>query len=114
MGREQGATRVFKLKSSSRLPSQKLMLTVTANTKHLIDCIVVDLEIHKDDFIPCSHILIVTGSDHVPVHIGWGTVIRCQDMRTTQEEADTILIEQVSLVSYLVKSCMSQVTTHGI
>ena len=61
--REQCASRVFKLKSSSRLPSQKLMLTVTANKKQFIDCIVVDLELHKDDFIPDGHFLIVTGSD---------------------------------------------------
>ena len=75
----------------------------------LIDCIVVDLELYKDDFIPCGHFLIVTCSDPVPVHIELGTVIRRQDMRTTQEKADTILIEQVSLlVSYLVKSFMSQ------
>ena len=69
------------------------MLTVTANKKQLIDCIVVDLELHKDDFIPCGHFLIVTGSDPVPVHIEPGTVNRRQDMRTTQEEADTILID---------------------
>ena len=91
------------------------MLNVTANKKQLMDCIVVDLELHKDDFIPCCHFLIVTGSDPVTVHIERGTVIRRQNMRTTQEEADTNLIEQVSLlVRYLVKSCVSQVTTQGI
>ena len=91
------------------------MLNVTANKKQLMDCIVVDLELHKDDFIPYDHFLIVTGSDPVTVHIELGTVIRRKNMRTTQEETDTNLNEQVSLlVSYLVKSFMSQVTTQGI
>ena len=62
------------------------MLTATANKKKNINCIVVDFELHKDDFIPCSDFLIVTCNDAVPMHNEQGNVIRRQDMRIIQEK----------------------------
>ena len=55
---------------------------------------------HKDDPVP--HTLVVTGPDPVPVEMPGpavgeytGTVINRHDLRTTQEEADTIILQQV-------------------
>lgn len=48
---------------------------------------------HKDDFT--QHKLVLTGSDPVPVEINSGVLIKRQDMKTTQEEADTIIVQQV-------------------
>ena len=38
----------------------------------------------------------MTGSDPVPVEISSGVVIHRHDMRTAQEEADTIIVQQVA------------------
>ena len=37
--------------------------------------------------------LVLTGSDHVPVEINRGFIIKRQDMKTTQEEADTTIVQ---------------------
>ncbi len=51
---------------------------------------------HKDYF--SQHKLVLTGSDHVPVEINRGVIIKRQDMKTTQEEADTTIVQQVAEV----------------
>ena len=61
--------------------------------------IIQDLEDHKDDAV--AHTLIITGPDPVPLELpgpdesDTGQVIRHHDLRTTQEEADTIILQQV-------------------
>lgn len=53
--------------------------------------------------VSCGHSLIATGGDPIPLHIVHSTVIQ-QDVRTTEEEADTILIQQKSIfVASIVK-----------
>ena len=52
---------------------------------------------HKDDFK--QHKLVFTGDDPVPVDIKYGAITKIQDLKTTQEEADTIIIQQVTNVS---------------
>ena len=42
-----------------------------------------------------QHKLVVTGSDHVPVEINSGVIIRWQDMAATQE-GDTISVQQIA------------------
>ena len=37
-------------------------------------------------------------SDHVPIEINIGVVISRKDMSTTQEEGDTIIVQQVTSV----------------
>ncbi|PIK44208.1 hypothetical protein BSL78_18950 [Apostichopus japonicus] len=59
----------------------------------LINLICEDMASHKDDFT--QHKLVLTGSDPVPVEINSGVLIKRQDMKTTQEEADTIIVQQV-------------------
>lgn len=91
--RDKGATKVFQMKNTSRLPAAKLLFSVTANKIQVIKYIVADLIEHKDDVV--THSLIVTGPDPVPYELPGGVVIRRRDLVTTQEEADTIIIQQV-------------------
>ena len=49
---------------------------------------------HKGD----KHKLVVTGRDPVPMEINCDIVIQRRDMYTNQEEADTIIIQQVASV----------------
>ena len=93
--RDQGASRVYTLRPPARLPSQKVVLTVSSNKKQLIDLISADLVSHKDMF---NSKLVITGNDPVPVQINEGVVSRRDDMTITHEEADTMLIQQVASV----------------
>ena len=95
-GRDKGASRVYSLRNTTRLPPQKVMLTVTRNKVQLIDLICEDMAFHKDDF--SQHKLVLTGSNPVPVVINRGVIIKRQDMKTTQEEADTMIVQQVAEV----------------
>ena len=72
------------------------ILTVTRNKVQLIDLICEDMAFHKDDF--SQHKLVLTGSDPVPVEINRGVIVKRQDMTTTQEEADTMIVQQVAEV----------------
>lgn len=92
--RENGMSKVFKLKSTSRLPAAKLLFSVAANKVQVIDYIIEDLLNHKDDEM--THSLTLTGPDPTPCELSGGTVIRRQDLRTTQEEGDTIILHQVN------------------
>uniref|UniRef100_UPI00359005F2 uncharacterized protein n=1 Tax=Myxine glutinosa TaxID=7769 RepID=UPI00359005F2 len=95
-GRDKGASSVYTLRCTTRLPPEKVILTVTRNKMQLIDLICEDMASHKDDFT--QHKLVLTGSDHVPVEINSGVIIKRQDMKTTQEETDTIIVQQVAEV----------------
>ena len=92
--RDKGASRIYTLRNAAHLPPQKVILTVTSNKAQLISLICEDLISHKEDIV--QHKLVVTGSDPVPVEINNGVVIRRQDMTTTQEEGDTIVVQQVA------------------
>ena len=56
-----------------------------------------DLRLHADEFQ--TKRLVVTGKDPVPTKLCQGQIIQRNDMLTTQEEADTIIIQQVSQVT---------------
>ena len=82
--------------NTSRLPTQKVVLRVTKNKAQLIDLMCQNLIINKDE---CGqHTPVVTGSVPVPIKINTGVVIMLQDISITQEEGDTILIQQVESV----------------
>ena len=51
---------------------------------------------HKDDV--SQHKLVLTGNNPVPVEINMGVIIKLQYMKTTQEEADTMIVQQVAEV----------------
>ena len=46
-----------------------------------------------------KHKLVLTGSDPVPVEINRGDIIKRQYMKTTQEEAYTMVVQQVEEVT---------------
>lgn len=107
--REKGASRVFSLKSTSRLPAQSLLFSVTSNKVQIINMIIQDLDDHKDDRV--SHSLIITGPEPVPIELpgpagetDTGVRICRHDLVTTQEEADTIIVQQVNL-NYFTYNC---------
>ena len=72
------------------------MLTATQNKVQLIDLICDDMAFHKDYF--SQHKLLLTGSESVSAEINRCVIIKRQDMNTTQEEADTTIVQQVAEV----------------
>ena len=70
------------------------MLTVTRNKVQLIDLMCEDTAFHKD--YVSQHKLVLTGSDPVQLEINRGVIIKCHDMKTTQEETDTMIVQQVA------------------
>ena len=84
------------LRNTSRLPPPKFMLTVIRNKVQLIDLICEDMAFHKEDISQLK--LVLTGSDPVPVEINRGVIIKRQDMKTKQEETDTMVVQQVEEV----------------
>ena len=94
LARDKGATKVFKMKLTSRVPAAKLLFSVTSNKTQIINYIIADLIAHKDDQV--THSLILTGPESVPYELpGGGVVTRRTYLETTQEEADTIILHQV-------------------
>ena len=96
MLREKGATKVFKMKLTSRLPAAKSLFSVTSNKIHIqiIYFIIDDLLNHNDDEV--AHSLILTGPEYLPYElVGNNLLIRREDIQTTQEEADNIIIQQM-------------------
>ena len=94
--RDKGASRLFTLSSKTRLPAQSVVLTVSENKAKLIRLIIEDLILHKDEIR--DHKLIVTGENTHPIELFHGQKILRNDLETTQEEADTIIVHQVSKV----------------
>ena len=93
--RDKGASRVYSLRPTAKLPSQKVVLTVSSNTKQLIDLILTKLIYHTDML---NGKLVITGNDPVPIQVNQGVVSRRDDMTITREEADTMIIQQVAFV----------------
>ena len=92
---------MFQLIPTSRLPAQSVLLSVASNKAQLIKAIIQDLKEHKDDHVQNS--LVVTGPEPTPVEMHGpgddedvGNIVHRHDLRNTQEEADTILLHQVS------------------
>ena len=86
---------MYSLRPTAKLPSQKGVLTVSSNTKQLIELILTELIYHKDTL---NGKLVITGNDPVPIQINQGVVSRRDDMTITREEADTMIIQQVAFV----------------
>ena len=96
--RDTGASRIYQLHPETALPSKDIVLKVSHNKDQLIKLIINKIisEAHK---YTGRNKLVVTGSDPVPLELYNGNVNPCPDLRTTQEEADTILVHQVSSVT---------------
>ena len=89
MTRDKGASRVYNLHPSTKMPTQDAILTVTENKKQLIDLIVKDLLQHKEEILSN---LIVTGRDSTPIEIDMNTAIERHDLKVMHEEADSTII----------------------
>jgi len=76
------------------LPPQKVTLTVTDNKVQLIGILCQHLKDQCSTF-PANGKLVVTSNDPVPFEINNGVIVQRVDMRTTHEEADIIIVQQV-------------------
>ena len=113
--REKGASRVFRLKQTSRLPVQSLLFSVTFNKTQIINIIISDLKEHKDDHV--AHTLVIKGPEPVPIELpgpagdtDTEVLIFRHDLRTVQEEADTIIVQQVTVIG----GCTVRISSHMI
>ena len=63
----------------------------------LIELICKDIMTHSHLLILTTIELVITGADPLPVEINPDSIIiHCQDMKTMQEEADTMIVQQVA------------------
>ena len=94
--RECEASRPYQLTESMPLPSQKAVLTVTANKQQLISIICTNIS--NDEKFHLSHTsrnkLVITGSSNTPTEIYKGVVIQGRDISTSHEEVDNIIAQQ--------------------
>ena len=93
--RDVEASRIYHLTPTTKIPPQKVVLTVSQNKTALIDLLFQDLLNHADEFH--CHQLVVTESHPVPVKLHKGLAIDRKDLQTTQEEADTIILHQLAV-----------------
>ena len=77
------------------LPPQKVTPTVTDNKVQLIGILCQHLKDQCCTF-PANGKLVVTSNDPVPFEINNGVIVQRVDMRTTHEEADIIIVQQVA------------------
>lgn len=90
--REKGLSRVYNLQTTTELPQQEVILSVTANKKQLIDLVTQDLISHKDKV---SSRLTITASAPTPISIHLGTVIQRNDIQVLHDEADCSIIHHI-------------------
>ena len=64
----------------------------------------------RDDKAKIKKIIIITACDEVPMEscISCGVIIQCTDMKTTHEEADVIIVQQVIMAAET-KTCITAV-----
>ena len=96
------ANRVHRLALDTTLPSQKVVLTVSENKSQLMELICKELTrdttFHRD--YTMTHKLVITSSNNAPVEIRYGgVVIHREDMSTSHEEADCIIVQQAITVA---------------
>ncbi len=88
------ASRQHQLTMVTPLPPKNVCLTVTQNKVQLINLICVYLR-EGQPLLPRNRQLVVTGTEPTPVEICDGSIKERPDIRTTHEEADVIIIQQV-------------------
>ena len=93
-GARNGAVKRHVLNAQTLLPSQKVTLGATENKIQLIELI---CQYIKDQchMLPSTNKLVVTSQNPVPFEICNGVVLQRVDLRTTHEEADVIIVQQV-------------------
>ncbi len=99
-------SRHYQLALNMSLPPREVLFSVTFNKVQLIDVIVKKLcnniqELQKAaDNNRVTNSLTVTHGDPVLVELSHGIVIHRDDMKTTHEEADVIIVQQVVMLSF--------------
>ena len=91
----QCASRRHMFTMSTPLPPQKVYLTVTENKVQLIELICQHL-ISITQEQPLDRKLVITGKDPTPIEVLRGAQRELSDFRTTHEEADVIIVQQVA------------------
>ena len=86
-----GVTRRLYLQLANELPSQKVVLMVTQNEMQLTDLILQSLQ---EDHIVSRQKLVVTGLNDT-IQIRNGVVTELALLKTSHEEADVIMINQL-------------------
>ena len=88
------ASRVYQLSENTPLPSQKAVLTVTAKKKQLMAIICNNITNDNPFHAQQRNKLVITGSDDFPIQIYQTTVSARQDIATSHEVADNIIVQQ--------------------
>ena len=96
------------LSTATILSTQKVVLKVTENKKQLMNIICEELQNEKDfiDGFSHEHTLLITGEGDA-VEITKGRVIPRQDISTSHEEADNIIIQQTFMAIEQGAECVS-------
>jgi len=92
------ASRRHQLNLTTPLPAQKIVLTVTENKVQLINIICSSIKDHPEAFSTNTK-LILTGPNPIPMEIAEYQVVERPDLRTTHEEADVIMVQQMVLLA---------------
>lgn len=87
------ASRRHKLDLHTPLPAQKVVLNVTENKLQLIKLICTYIKEHAE--LLANNRLVVTGQDPTPIEVSNGKVTLRHDLRTTHEEADVVIVQQM-------------------
>ena len=111
-GASQEKARLHNLSTTMQMPKQKTILAVPENKKQLIAIIVEDLttNLHFPDNCSPERKLVVTGQNDTPVEITRVCNIQRQDLRTSHEEADNIIVQQVIYVAKATRNNISVIS----
>ena len=91
--------REYKLMMNAPLPQQQVVLSVTKNKVQLIDLICEELK--QFDDVPLSTSLVITARSPVPMEVRSDALVQRFDLKTTHEQADVIIPQQVVVLADL-------------
>ena len=81
------------------LPQQRVVLSVTKNKFQLIDLICEELQ--QLDDVPLNTSIVITGIYPVPMEVRSDPLVQRFDLKTTHEEADVIIPQQVVALAHI-------------
>ena len=91
------AAREYKLTMNAPLPQQQVVFSVTKNKVQLIDVICEELQ--QLDDVPLNTSLVITSRSPVPMAVRSDALVQRFDLKTTHEEADVIIPQQVVVLA---------------
>ena len=87
------AAREYKLTMNASLVQQQVVISVTKNKVQLIDLICEELQ--QLDDVPLNTSMVITGISPVPMEVRSDALVQRFDLKTTHEDADAIIPQQV-------------------